>query len=144
MEASRKMDSPMNSEVKINKQIKENPEDKWSVEDKWSAEKNGSNMGSRVHRVGTVTFGLVLIVFGILFLARLFYPAMSYVMIFHLWPCILIILGIEILLANRQNGVRFVYDKTAIFLTLVLVCFAMCMGGIDYCIEHANNYIYIG
>ena len=40
----------------------------------------------RVHRVGTVTFGVVLILFGILFLLHLFFPVLEYRFIFRLWP----------------------------------------------------------
>ena len=51
----------------------------------------------RVHRVGTVTFGCILIVFGSLFLAHVFIPVLSYAFIFRLWPFILILLGVEVL-----------------------------------------------
>ena len=95
----------------------------------------------RIRRVGSVTFGVVLIITGILFLVHLFLPTFDYVMIFRLWPVILILLGAEVLLGcrhkcyeildekgNIKEQQKTVYDVTAIMLTLVLTCFAMGMG----------------
>ena len=87
----------------------------------------------KVHRVGTVTFGIVLVMTGIAFLARLFLPALNYEIIWHIWPVILIILGIEILWGCRSKNYevrdekgelleqsRIVYDVPAIILMAVL------------------------
>ena len=51
----------------------------------------------RTHRVGTLTAGLSFITFGVLFLLHLFINAISYDLIFKLWPFIIIGLGIELL-----------------------------------------------
>lgn len=51
----------------------------------------------RSRRVGSVTAGLGMIVFGVLFLLHSLFGIMSYQMIFSLWPMILIGLGIELL-----------------------------------------------
>ena len=59
----------------------------------------------RTHRVGSITLGSALVLFGILFLVHLFVPVLTYEIIFHIWPCIFILLGIEILLANRKKRV---------------------------------------
>ena len=67
----------------------------------------------RTHRVGSITLGSALVLFGILFLVHLFVPVLTYEIIFHIWPCIFILLGIEILLANRKKNVEFVYDGKA-------------------------------
>lgn len=94
-------------------------------------------MENRIHRVGSITFGIVLILFGTLYLLQLFLPGLSLELIFRLWPCIFIILGIEILLANSRAKIQFVYDKMAIFLTFVMVCFAMLMAGLDLAGQYA-------
>lgn len=99
----------------------------------------------RIRRVGSVTFGIVLIVTGILFLVHLFLPRFEYGMIFQFWPLILIVLGIEVLLGSRQKTYevrneqkqiieqsKMVYDIPAIFLTIVLTLFSMLMGMIDW------------
>lgn len=94
-------------------------------------------MENRIHRVGSITFGIVLVLFGMLYLVHMFLPQLSIEMIFRLWPCILIILGIEVLLANCRTKIRFVYDKMAIVLTFAIVCFSMFMAGIDFAWQHA-------
>ena len=91
----------------------------------------------REHRVGTLTLGLGLIMFGILFLLRLIWPEMDCLFIWRLWPVILILLGIEVLLSCRKNNV--IYDKWGIIILMCLLIFSMCMGFMDtayarYCV----------
>ena len=108
----------------------------------------------RIHRVGSVTFGVVLVVMGVLFLMQVFFPRMDYEAIFHFWPLILISLGVEVLLGSRQKAFevrdgegklveqgRVVYDVAAIFLTMVLTLFALVMGMVDWAASH-SGYIY--
>ncbi len=105
-----------------------------------STKKNVTNTPTiRVHKVGTITLGISLIVFGCLFLAHTFYPALNYEMIFHTWPIIFILLGLEVLLSSKENG--FIIEKSAIFLLIILTFFAMGMGITDYCIEVSKTYI---
>lgn len=94
----------------------------------------------RTHRVGSITLGSALVAFGILFLVHLFVPVLTYEMIFHAWPCIFILLGIEILLANRKKNVEFIYDGKAVFLTITLTLFAMLMAVIDVIINNAVTW----
>lgn len=95
----------------------------------------------KTHRIGSVTFGAGLILFGSLFLVHLFIPALSYELIFHLWPCLFILLGVEVLIGNWRNSEKFVYDKPAIALTVFLTLFAMGMGLIDWCMQQYGDYI---
>ena len=108
----------------------------------------------RVHRVGSVTFGIVLVVMGILFLLHVFFPRMDYEVIFHFWPLILISLGVEVLLGSREKSFevrdeegklleqsKVVYDVAAIILIMVLTLFAVVMGMIDWAAVH-SGYIY--
>jgi len=93
----------------------------------------------KTHRVGTLTLGVSLITFGILFLLRLFVSSLSYAFIFKLWPVIFIFLGLEILIANHvQKENKLVYDKAAVVLTVILTFFAMFMSWMDFVIEHAD------
>lgn len=95
----------------------------------------------RMHRVGTVTLGCVLIIFGILFILQMLLPGLSYELIFRLWPTMLIMLGAEVLLANkRSDKVEFVYDKGAVVLLIMLSLFAVFMAALDYGIQ--QNHIY--
>ena len=88
-------------------------------------QKNGTR---KVHRVGTITAGLMLIVFGVLFLMHLFLDNITYAMIFHLWPIILICLGVEILVSQIQKQRTLIYDKGAVFIMVMMLCFSMAMA----------------
>ena len=90
----------------------------------------------RVHRVGTITCGTVLIITGILFLLHILFPVISYLFIFRLWPCVFILLGIEILVGNCKKDVSFVYDTGAVVLLILLLLFAMAMAFVDYLIQN--------
>lgn len=88
-------------------------------------------------RVGTFTLGIVLFLAGILLLLHLFVPAINYVFIFHLWPCIFIILGIEILVSViLRKAEAFKYDFAAIIIVTMMVVFTMGMAVVDYVITH--------
>lgn len=88
---------------------------------------------NHIHKVGTVTLGLSLIIFGCMFLLHIFFPALNYELIFHTWPVIFILLGVEVLLSSKNTG--FILDKSAVFLMMVLTFFACAMGMMDYCME---------
>lgn len=92
----------------------------------------------RVHRVGTFTAGIMLVVCGILFMLHQFLPDISYELIFRLWPCILIALGTELLIADRSKNVKYIYDAGAIMLMILLSIFAMCMAGADFVMHNAK------
>mgnify|MGYP000129398268 FL=1 len=95
----------------------------------------------KTHRVGTLTLGVSLIVFGVLFLLRIFISSLSYTFIFRMWPIIFILLGLEIVIANiTQKENKLIYDKAAIVLTFILTFFAMFMSFIDYMIEYAEKF----
>lgn len=80
----------------------------------------------RTHKVGTLTLGVTLVVMGILFLVQMFCSFITTAIIFRSWPIVFILLGVEILLANRKTTEQeFVYDKVGIFLTMGLLLFAM-------------------
>lgn len=89
------------------------------------------------HRVGSLTFGSVLIAVGILMIINVFLPVFASKWMAIIWPLILIALGIEILFANiRSNKVKFIYDIPAIFLMALLVIFSMCMAWVQVSMEY--------
>jgi len=92
-------------------------------------------------RVGTFTTGIVLVIFGILFLLRLIYPSINYLLIASMWPLVLIILGIEIIVAytiNKEDIIK--YDFGAIILIIIVSIFAMGMGCMEYIITHMSEF----
>jgi len=92
-------------------------------------------------RVGTFTTGILLIVFGIMFLLRLTSLNIDYLMIATFWPLVLVLLGIEIIVAYLINKVETMnYDFAAIFLIVMLSIFAMGMGCMEYVITHFPQF----
>lgn len=95
----------------------------------------------KTHRVGTITFGCVLILFGVLFIVHMFLPSLTYDFIFRLWPCMFILLGIEVLLSNvKLKNTTFIYDKTSIFLLIILTFFAIGMAWADMAMRYQQTY----
>lgn len=101
----------------------------------------------RTRKVGSITCGCMMIVFGILFLVHMFFPALRLTIIMKLWPIILIALGAEMIIANlyrREDGTEVLkYDKGAVFLTILLTFFAMGMGIIQHVVDCWGGYGYI-
>lgn len=92
----------------------------------------------RTRRVGSVTFGLTLILFGVLFLLHIVIPALHYELIFQFWPVVFVLLGIEILVENRRSNekqYRFIYDFPAILMLIVMLLFSMVMAAADLCLR---------
>jgi uncharacterized membrane protein len=94
----------------------------------------------RGRRTGTLTVGVTLVVFGLLFIGRLVFPALDFTIIMSLWPLVLIFIGIEIIVSyavNRDEKMR--YDGGAIVLTFIMAIFAMVMGCMEFIMEHINE-----
>ncbi len=96
---------------------------------------------TKTHRVGTLTLGCILIFFGVLFLIHMFLPALSYEMIYRLWPCIFILMGLEVL-ATKFSGEKteFIYDKGAVFLLILMTFFAITMAFLDTAFQYQQIY----
>ncbi|NRT72640.1 hypothetical protein [Clostridium beijerinckii] len=92
-------------------------------------------------RVGTLTSGLALVIFGIMFLLRLFITNLNVLLIVSMWPLILVSVGIEIIAAyiiNNQEKMQ--YDFSAIILVIILVFFAMGMGGAEFIFTNSSQF----
>lgn len=92
-------------------------------------------------RVGTFTAGLVLVMFGVLFLLRAVLPNMNYGEIISLWPIILILLGIEIIVSyivNKEEKIK--YDAGAIMVVMTVSIFSMIMAFMEFMIEHPGQF----
>lgn len=87
----------------------------------------------RQRRVGAITLGGVLILYGVLFLLHMFIEGISYCLIFRMWPVVFLVLGIEVLVsAVRFKDMQFKYDYAAIIIICILLLFAMGMAGMDW------------
>lgn len=92
-------------------------------------------------RVGTITLGGMLILYGVTFLLHTCIDGISYYMIFQLWPILFIALGIEILFSTvHWKNQEFKYDFAAVILICILICFALGMAGVDWLYQHDFFY----
>lgn len=79
----------------------------------------------KVRRVGTFTFGLVLIAAGVLMLASLFVPAADLLNVVRFAPLVLVFLGIEVLVYAARPNVVLRYD----FLSMLACAFILVVIG---------------
>ena len=87
-------------------------------------------------KVGTLTLGGMLIFYGVLFLVHLFTGAVSYELIFRLWPVMFLMLGTEVLLsALPKSGAHFKLDVASVVLVCLLILFAVSMAGVDVAMQ---------
>ena len=84
-----------------------------------------------VRRVGTFTFGWVMIVTGIVMILGLFFPKADLRTVLRLSPVILISIGVEVLLGSRGSS-RLKYDWAAMLLCFVVVCAAVCLYAVAW------------
>ena len=96
---------------------------------------------ARTHRVGSITAGLSMIVFGVLFILHFFIGSLDYTMIFRLWPLMLIGLGVELLISNYRSD-QIIYDKPAVTLLFITTLFAMSMAGADMLLKIAKEGLF--
>ena len=95
-------------------------------------------------RVGTFTFGISLILFGVLFLIKTIFKSFNYAFIFHMWPIMLIMLGGEIIYYTlRFNDKHFKYDIGGMFMICFLILFAMGMAGVEFLMDNYPQYIHL-
>ena len=96
-------------------------------------------------RVGTLTFGFLLIVLGIIYFIASVFNIQILSIILSFWPLILISLGIEVLILNKislKNNVPLRYDIISFILIIIIFFFAF--GTFTVCtgVKHLNNTNY--
>lgn len=93
----------------------------------------------RTRRVGSLTCGLAMVGYGVLFMLNTGFHILNYRDIFRLWPLLLIGMGAELLFTNVKysDSERFtlIYDKGAIVLLVLVTIFAVGMGCLDYAMD---------
>lgn len=97
----------------------------------------------QTRRVGTVTFGITLVCYGILFMVHIFMPAVRYSFIFRCWPVVFILLGAEILVEShkcRSGEWKMIYDFPAVVMLGIMLLFAMVMAAVDYEMAYELGY----
>ena len=100
-----------------------------------SPEQAPASRPAKERRVGTFTFGAVLVLSGVLMLVSMFFPRLDLTLAFKLSPLILVSLGVEVLLASRRAG-KLRYDWVGMALCFLLVTAALVFFGIAWCLVY--------
>lgn len=95
---------------------------------------------SKMRRVGTVSIGVSMVVFGVMFLLCSVFEIMTYEVVFSLWPVILIALGLELLVFSFFKG-KLIYDKGSVLIMILMMILAVAMAGADLCWKAAEYYM---
>lgn len=96
-----------------------------------------SKCEERIHRVGSVTTGLSMIGWGVLFILYEVQVITDLAVVLKLWPAILIGLGIEMLWYNAR-GKNLIYDKGAVFILILMTGFSLMMAFADQVFRYIN------
>lgn len=96
-----------------------------------------NNKPGRVHRVGSITTGLTLVVWGIIFFLYEIQIVRELDVVIKLWPLILIGLGIELLWFNSKSE-NIIYDKGSVFIMILMTVFSMVMAVGETCIRYLH------
>lgn len=100
-------------------------------------------------RIGTLTFGILLIIFGILYLCITIFKLPLQGILLDLWPFVLIVLGVEILTLNHMSikkNVQLKYDFMSFVLIIVMIFFCFGMYSFSSLLKEFPNsfsHIYI-
>ncbi len=99
----------------------------------------------RIHRLGSVTFGVVLLALGTVCTIHVLVPQLNLWLAFRLWPLVLIILGVEVLAGSkyrcydvvRENGqvveqCKVIYDVPAILMTACTLIFTVGLAWVQW------------
>ena len=92
-------------------------------------------------RVGTFTFGLVLVVSGLAMLVSMFFPQLEFTWLLQLSPLALISLGVETLLAARGSE-RVKYDWVGMLLCFLIVCASLVLFAAAWWLLHCPDSVF--
>lgn len=107
------------------------------------------NKTVRIRRLGSVTFGVVLISTGILMLINAIFPSLHIAVIFRFWPLILIILGIEVLFGSQYKSTetirpdgqvieqnKVIYDIPAVVMMTITLFLTFFLAWAEWMYQH--------
>ena len=99
-----------------------------------------TNSEAPCRRVGTFTFGVVLVAAGAAMLVSMYWPAFDLSWVLKLSPLLLISLGIETLIAAKGSQ-RIKYDWAGMLLCFLIVCTALCLFAITWLMLHHPEWV---
>lgn len=86
-------------------------------------------------RVGTYTFGIMLIIIGISILIMTFTKFDFFRYLLMIWPVVLIGLGVEILYLNSKSSIKVKIDFVSIILMGIVLFFTAIFSLGNYCVN---------
>lgn len=86
-------------------------------------------------RVGTYTFGIMLIIIGISVLIMTFTKFDFFRYLLMIWPVVLIGLGVEILYLNSKSSIKVKIDFVSIILMGIVLFFTAIFSLGNYCVN---------
>ena len=90
-------------------------------------------------KIGVFTLGISLVVFGVLFMVRVFVPWFDFVRVMQFWPVVLILLGIEVLvsalLPRKEGEAAIQMDAASIILLFVVLILAGTLAAAQFALE---------
>ena len=92
-------------------------------------------------RVGTFTFGMVLVVSGLAMLVSMFFPQLEFTWLLQLSPLALISLGVKTLLAARGSE-RVKYDWVGMLLCFLIVCASLVLFAAAWWLVHCPDSVF--
>ena len=104
-----------------------------------SPEQTPESRPARDRRVGTFTFGAVLVICGALMLVSMFFPSLDLTLALQLSPLILVCLGVEVLLASRSGG-KIRYDWVGMLLCTLIVLAAIAWFSAAWYLTYWQDY----
>ena len=109
----------------------------------WSCKTSAPTAGAPqdgCRRVGTLTFGIVLVVTGVGMLCAMFFPEMDFTLLLRLSPLVLVSLGGEVLW-SLHRGSRIRYDWMGMLLCGMLTFTAISLFWyISYCLKYLGRF----
>lgn len=111
-----------------------------STEANYAKEECVKKENAKPRRVGTVSVGLSMVAFGVMFLLCSVFGILSYETIFAMWPLILILFGLELLVFSFFKG-KLIYDKGSVFIMILMMFLAVGMAGADICWKAVEYYM---
>lgn len=90
----------------------------------------------RVRRVGTLTMGIALIVTGLLIVATLLFPYLDLTLLFNLCPLLLVILGVEVIVAAMKGEENLKYDFLSMIVCFLVICSSLAAAFIPQYIRY--------
>jgi len=96
-------------------------------------------------KIGVLTLGVSLIAFGVLYLLRVFLPGWDYLMVLRFWPFVLILLGVEVLLAallpRPEGQPPAKLDALSVVLLFVTLFMACGLAAAEFALDQLPAFI---